>query len=98
MNDLPRIDVVDAPETAKALFQRLRPFPVRHPLGRKLGAAGQQALRNPRELGAVLQWLLEGAAMFREDGERPLPGSVRIDLEDWWNDLVWGDNPGHFGP
>lgn len=96
MNDLPNIDVHDSPETAKALFQRLRPFPVRQPMGSGLGAEAQRAMRDPRELGAVLQWLLEGAAMFREDGERPLPGSVRVDLQDWWSDLSWGDNPRHF--
>ena len=93
LNDLPGIDVESSPDAAEALFQRLRVVRLSKPLGPDLGMEAQKILRDKRELGAALQWLLDGAATFRAEGEAPLSPAMRTDAEDWWNDLQWGDNP-----
>ena len=89
-NDLPRIDVVDSPETAAALFQRLRLFSFKEAMPTELGAQAYAALGDERELGGVLFWLLQGAKRFRTVGER-LPDTMRQALEAYWSALVWDE-------
>ena len=48
MNDLPGIDVEASPETAQALFTRLRPFHVGKPMPDSLGRDAHQAMRDPQ--------------------------------------------------
>ena len=93
MNDLARVDVAGSPETAAAMFQRMRVFRVGAAMDPALGQAAQGALRDPAELGAALQWLMDGAEAFRQHGELPLPSSMRTVMEDWWEDLAWSDTP-----
>ena len=92
MNDLPAIDVTDAEETVLALFQRLRIFEIRQALDPGLGAQCAAALSDAQELGAVIQWLVEGGSSRGEAdfkvGSCPLHPRLTAAALAYWN-RVW---------
>ena len=53
-----------------------------------LGAEGwRSALTDPEELGAALQWMVDGALDFRAHGEAPHPPSMDRERGGWWEAL-----------
>ena len=88
MNDRPAIDGRSAPAATRALFDRLRPFPLSRQMPASLGADAQRAMRDPLELGAMLDWLLTGATRFRREGEAEMHPSAVAYLEEWWEESM----------
>lgn len=84
VNDLPKVDVQGSPETAQALWRRLRVFRLKAAMPEELGRKAQALRRDPTALGGLLQWLLDGAKTVRNQG---LPGpdaTMRDVLSQWW--------------
>ena len=92
MNDRPAIDAKAAPDTVEALFVRLRMGRFHHVVSPAMGSElNQRAVKDPRELGAVLQWLMDGAEKFRLNGEAPLSDPMKAEVDDYWTETEEND-------
>ena len=91
-NDLPGVDVKSSPKATAAFFDRLRIVRFSHRLDAAVAREGyQQALHDPREVGAVLQWLLDCSAKFREHGEAAITTKMMASAEEYWQGLHTGE-------